>query len=199
MSFLFKPGGSITGTAVDPGGPSGVLIHPSEITQPGVWSPAPAPAGYTIVTDGVGGWTIEPLSTSQRTVETQLHHNLGVPASGTRYLRFGEGVITSSSGFRLNATSVRIKGLVIQAQVSSANDYVLEVLEDPSGRIAGPTVIPLATLALPAGQVYARDRSLDILVADIEFGAWVRLTAGVAAGSQLGQIAVIVEFEVVAP
>jgi hypothetical protein len=57
MSGLFKPIDGIAGTAVDPIGPSGVLIDPiTELTQPG----GPYPAGYTLLTDGLGGWIIAP-------------------------------------------------------------------------------------------------------------------------------------------
>jgi hypothetical protein len=199
MSFLFKPGGSVAGTAVDPISPGGVLIDPSEITQPGAWSPADAPAGYTLVTDGAGGWTLEPLSTSQRSIDLQLHHDLGVPSSGLRYLRFGDGLITSTSGFRLPDATARLKGIVIQLETTSVNDYQFDLLSDPAGRAAGPTVIAGTSIALPAGTLQVRNRGLDVAIGDVELGAWITRTAGAAGGSHLGQIAVVLEFEMAAP
>jgi len=199
VSSLTKPGGSLAGTAVDPVGPSGVLIDPSEITQPGVWAPGDAPPGYVLETDGLGGWVIVPNAATARSIDLGLHHNAGVPDSGIRFLRFGDSVITSLSGFRLPATGGVLKGLTIQVQNSSANDYQVQLLSDPAGRAAGPTAIAGAVLSLPAGSVFARDRSLSIAIADVELGVWVTRTAGAAIGTQLGQISVVAEFELAAP
>lgn len=199
MSDFSRPGGSTAGTAVDPGSAGGVLIDPSEITQPGVWAPGSAPPGYVLETDGIGGWLIVPNSATARSIDVSLHHNAGVPDSGIRFLRFGQSVITSLSGFRLPATGGVLKGLTIQTQNSSANDYQVQLLSDPSGRAAGPTAIAGAVLSLPAGSVFARDRSLSIAVADLELGVWVLRTAGAATGTQLDQISVIAEFELAAP
>ena len=196
MSDFSRPGGSLSGTAVDPIGPAGVLIDPSEITQPGAWSPGPAPPGYVMETDGLGGWLIVPSASALRTLDIALHHGAGVPTSGTRFLRFGEGVISSLSGFRLPAVGT-LKGLTIQVQSTSANDYVVQLLSDPAARAAGPTVIAGAVLALPAGLLFARDRSLSIAIADLELGAWIIRTSG--AGSGLDQISVVAEFELAAP
>jgi hypothetical protein len=198
VSDFSRPGGSTGGTAVDPIGPGGVLIDPSEITQPGVWAPGPAPAGYHMVTDGVGGWLIVPDSAAFRAVEFQMHHSSGVPgAAGVRFLRFGDGVICSTVGFRLGAAAGTLKGLSIQVENASANAYDLQLLSDPAARVGVPTPIVGASLTLAAGQVFARDRSLSVAIADLELGAWVIRTAGAGAG--LGQIAVVLEFELSAP
>lgn len=38
---------------------NGILVDPtSELSQPGPWSPLPAPPFMTLVTDGLGGWAI---------------------------------------------------------------------------------------------------------------------------------------------
>jgi len=193
VSGLTRPGGSLVGTAVDPGGPSGVLIAPSEITQPG----GPYGPGFIMETDGAGSWLIVANPAGFRSIDFQFHHQNGVPDSGTRFLRFGDRVISSLSGFRLPATGGTLKGLTIQVQTASANDYVAQLISDPAGRAAGPTVVAGAVLALPAAALFARDRALSIAVTDLELGLWIVRTAGAGAG--LGQISVVAEFELAKP
>ena len=193
MSGLVRPGGTTSGTAVDPVGPGGVLIDPSEITQPG----GPYPAGFVLETDGSGGWVIVPNAASARAIDVGFHHQGGVPSSGTRFLRFGDRIISSQTGFRLPSTAATLVGLSIQVQTASANDYVFQLLADPAGRAAGPTVIAGAALALTAGNVFARDRTLSVAIGDIELGGWMVRTAG--SGGGLGQMLVMAEFELAAP
>lgn len=198
MSDFSRPGGSTSGTAVDPISPGGVLIDPNEITQPGAWAPGPAPAGYHLETDGVGGWLIVPNAAAQRAIEIQMHHNNGVPgAAGVRFLRFGHNVICSTTGFRLASAAGILRGITVQVQTASANTYEVQLLSDPAARAAGPTPIAGASLALAPGAVFARRRDLAIAIADLELGAWMLRTLG--AGGGLGQMAITLEFELTAP
>jgi len=177
MSFLFKPGagggGGIAGTAVDPVSPGGVLIDPlTELTQPG----GPLPAGTAIIADGLGGYIFGSPAGADVRFAVQFHHDAGVPSFGTRYLRYGEGVHTSQAGFRMTADG-QLRGITVQVNTTSTNDYDIEILRDPAGRAGGPFV--LGTLALPAGSLFAVDRSLAVAVTTaMEIGARVVRSSG---------------------
>ena len=185
MSGLVKQASSTIGTAVDPSGPSGVLIDPDEITQPG----GPASAGDVLTADGLGGAAWLPPANSNFAV--QLYHDQGVPGGGTRFLRYGDNIITSVAGFRLPANGTLV-GLTWQNDVSSGNDYALEILRDPAGRLGTPVVI--ATLNLSSGSLFSIDRTFSaaITAATDELGARIVRTSGAGAG--LGFIAVLAEF-----
>lgn len=193
MSFLWRfngGGGGIAGTAVDPLSPSGVLIAPSEIVDPG----APVPAGWVLTADGLGGYVAAPPSGGGSTGFTMpFSHDAGVPVGGTRYLRYGQNVISSSTGFRLTAAGT-LKGIAIAVQLASAtNTYAVEVLSDPAAKF-GPTGV-LATLLLPVTTFGNQVTGLAVAVPlGVEIGVRVVRTAG--AGNGLGQIAVGVEFSV---
>lgn len=193
MSGLQRPGGTTSGTAVDPVSPGGVLIDPSEITQPG----GPYPAGFVLETDGSGGWVIVASGATARSIDIGFHHQNGVPASGTRFLRFGDRIISSQTGFRLPSTAATLVGLSIQVQNLSTNTYRFDLLDDPAGRAAGPTAIGGASLVLPASTLFVRDRTLSVAIGDIEIGA--RMVRTLGAGGGLGQIIVWAEFELAAP
>lgn len=195
MSFLFKPSGGTAGTAVDPLGPGGVLIDPSEITQPGYAAPG-APAGYILSADGAGGWVIGPnagggLPDNRFTV--QFSHNAGVPSFGTRYLRYGQGVPSSQAGFRMIATG-RLRGITVQIDTPDTEDYVIEVLTDPAARAGSPVVI--GSLSLPAGGLFNVDRTfLAAVTASDEIGVRIRRTTG-ATASVFTAINVKTEFSI---
>ena len=192
MSSLWKPtggggGASLAGTAVDPAGAAGVMIDASEIIQP----PA-TPAGRTLVTDGAGGWTYSPILTDN-TFAIPFSHDAGVPAAGTRYLRYGQGLLSSAAGFRLAAAG-RLRGITIQVNVGSPNAYAVEILRDPAGRLGVPLVI--ATLVLPAAALSAVDRTFVVAVTTAhELGARVVRTAG-AGASTFAAIAVKTEWSI---
>jgi hypothetical protein len=190
VSFLWKfntGGGGITGTAVDPLSPSGVLIAPSEIVDPG----APVPAGWVLTADGLGGYTASPPGGSS-SFSMPFSHDAGVPAGGTRYLRYGQNVISSSTGFRLTAAGT-LRGIAVAVQLVSGNAYVIEVLKDPAAKLGVPVV--LATLVLGIGAVGAQVTGLALAV-PITTEVGVRVVRTVGAGNGLGQIAVVLEFTV---
>lgn len=189
MSGLVRQVMGTGGTAVDPISPGGVLIDPDEITQPGFPMPG-APAGHVLTADGLGGAVWSP-NVGSANLAIQLHHGGGVPAGGTRFLRYGAQVITSLAGFRIPANGTLI-GLTIQVETLSTNTYDLEILTDPASRSGPPTVI--ATLSLPASTLFAVDRTLSVAItaATDELGARVVRTSGTTAG--LDNISVMAEF-----
>jgi len=193
MSFLWKfnsgGGGGIAGTAVDPLSPSGVLIAPSEIVDPG----APVPAGWVLTADGFGGYTASPPGGGgSSSFSMPFSHDAGVPAGGTRYLRYGQNVISSSTGFRLTAAGT-LRGIAVAVQLVSGNAYVVEVLKDPAAKLGAPDV--LATLVLGIGAVGAQVTGLALAV-PITTEVGVRIVRTVGAGNGLGQIAAVLEFTV---
>jgi len=193
MSFLWKfnsGGGGIAGTAVDPLSPSGVLIAPSEIVDPG----APVPAGWVLTADGLGGYTASPPGGGgSSSFAMPFSHDAGVPAGGTRYLRYGQNVISSSTGFRLTAAGT-LRGIAIAVQLPSAtNTYVIEVLKDPAAKLGVPVV--LATLVLGIAAVGAQVTSLAVPV-PITTEVGVRIVRTSGAGNGLGQIGAALEFTV---
>jgi hypothetical protein len=192
MSFLWRfngGGGGIAGTAVDPLSPSGVLIAPSEIIDPG----APVPAGWVLTADGAGGYVASPPSGGGGSFSMPFSHDAGVPPGGTRYLRYGQGVISSSTGFRL-AAAATLRGIAVAVQLASAtNTYAVEILSDPAAKL-GPVVI-LATLLLNIGTFGNQVTGLAVAIPlGVEIGARIVRTAG--AGSGLGEMAVSVQFTI---
>lgn len=195
MSFLWKPiaGGGIAGTAVDPLGPGGVLIEvPTEILQvPG----PPLPAGHVIQADGLGGFVMGPQSGggSGQTFAIQYSHDGGVPAFGTRYLRFGQGVISSVAGFRMSAAG-QLRAITVQVNTTSPSTYDVEVLRDPAGRLGAPAV--LATLTLSPGTLFTVSGALAVAVAAAdELGVRMVRTAG-ALSSSFSYIVVKTEWSI---
>ena len=131
-------------------------------------------------------------------VSVQLGHDGGVPgALGIRLLRATEGVTTGDVGFLLPSASTLV-GLSLTVDVAHpTNDYILEMLSDPTGRQGtGPTV--LASLALPAGtRDPAPRRDLSIAVAvGIELGARLRRVSGSGNSIPLRKITAVSEFTV---
>ena len=188
MSFLFKQ--SILGTAVDPVGPGGKLIEaPTELTQPGI-----LPAGWIIVADGAGGWTVGPQDISDNRYLIQLTHHNGVPAGGTRYLRVGQNIVTSSAGFHLPKDST-LRSITLQVNVvDNLRSYNIEVLKDPAGRLGAPVV--LATLPLATGSLnnIANTLAVNVVAAD-ELGARIVRATGTGRSS-FRRIVVITEWSI---
>lgn len=175
MSFLFKPGTGVAGTAVDPLGPGGVLIEiPTEVVQV---SGAPLPSGHVLQADGSGGFIMGPQSGAGATrFAVQFSHDGGVPSFGTRYLRYGEGNISSIAGFVLSAVGT-FRGVTIQVNTTDTNAYDIEVISDPAGRLGAAVV--LGTVNLAAAALFAIDRTFAVAVASgVELGVRVVRSAG---------------------
>lgn len=191
MSFLFKPGGGgVVGTAVDPLGPGGVLIElPTEVVQ--VVGP-PLPAGHILLADGAGGFIMGPQTVDNR-FAIQFHHNGGVPAAGTRYLRFGEGNISSIAGFHITSAG-QFRGISIQVDATDTNAWDFEVLVDPAGRLGAPTVIATVNLAAAALVVIDRTFTVAVVAAD-ELGVRIVRSAG-SGGSAFSKINVTTEWSI---
>lgn len=177
MSFLFKPtgGAGITGTAVDPLGPSGVLIDPlTELTQPGGLS-----SGDVLQADGAGGYFFG-AQTASADIRLPLPfvHTLGVPgAGGVRYLQFAGGAVASLGGFHLPADG-RLRAItVLVDDATDTNTYDIEVLKDPAGRLGAPVV--LRALALPATTLFVVNRTFtDAVLSTEELGVRITRTSG---------------------
>ena len=185
MSFLFKPGaggGGVAGTAVDPLGPGGVLIEiPTEVVQ--VTGPA-LPLGHVLQADGAGGFIMGPQTgggLADNRFAIQFHHDAGVPSFGTRYLRFGEGNISSFAGFRMSAAG-QLRGITVQINTTDGNAYDVQVLRDPAGRAGAPVI--LATVTVLAATLFVIDRTFAIAVATTdELGVRVVRSAGAGAST----------------
>jgi hypothetical protein len=147
----------------------------------------PGPAGPTGPTGSAG-------SVDER-FYLRFTHGGGVPTSGSQYLRLGVGVFSSEDG-ALPTADFTIRGISIAVdQVDGVQDYTIRVLSDPSGAGGtGPTVE--ATLALPAGTLRARDRTLAVAVAGLlDLGVRVDRDAG-AAASVFSDMVVTVEVSI---
>ena len=122
-----------------------------------------------------------------------LTHSGGVPGgSGQRYLRLGQNVLSSQTGFAL-PRALDLTGMTLTVSTPSANVYAFEILADPAGKAGGPTV--LGTLPFPAASVV---QSITFALGAIpvalgtEIGGRVVRTFG--AGGGLGQMAAMAEF-----
>lgn len=193
MSFLFKQ--SIRNTAVDPLSPGGVLVEaPTELTQPGI-----LPAGWIIVADGAGGWTVGPQSASSSPSKflTVMTHSNGVPNAGTRYLRIGQNLTTSVAGFHLTSNA-KLNVITVQVNtVDNARSYNIEILKDPAGRLGAPVV--LGTLSLPTGTLSGSTSITGTtLTPSDEIGARIVRASG-AGSSTFRRIVVITEWLEVIP
>lgn len=183
MSFLQKPGSSITGTAVDPASPAGVIIDPlTEITQPG----GPYPYGNAILTDGAGNYTIAPTLRPYIFGFTLVG---GVPGGGLRFLDY-QNTATSSAGLVL-PFATNLIGITVAVDAVAVNSYDIEILRDPTA--AAPVV--LGTLALDTGERTDFRRDLSVAIpAGAEIGARMVLSAGAGASTFLAGI-ISVELE----
>jgi hypothetical protein len=119
-------------------------------------------------------------------------HDAGIPPAGTRYLRYGQNVISSSTGVRLTAAGT-LRGIAVAVQLSSANTHVVEVLSDPASKLGPPAVI--ATLVLTPGNF---GNQVSGLIVPVPLGTeiGVRIVRTVGAGNALGQMAVGLDFSI---
>jgi hypothetical protein len=184
MSFLQKPGSSITGTAVDPASPAGVIIDPLlELTQPG----GPFPYGHAILTDGGGNYVIAPTLRPYIVGFTIVG---GVPGGGLRFLDY-QNVATLSAGFVL-PFAANLMGISVAVDTVAVNSYNIEILRNPT--VAAPIV--LGTLSLDTGERTDFRRDLSVAIpAGAEIGARMVLSAGAGASAFLSGV-VSVELEI---
>jgi hypothetical protein len=154
MSFLFKPGsGSITGTAVDPLGPGGVLIEiPTEVVQ--VTGPA-LPAGWTLQADGAGGFIVATPSGAGSSTLVRTF-TAGVLLRDVVYQK-SDGTVDRADASAI-ATGIPV-GVVEAINTPTAGECLVKFAGDVGG-FAG----------LIAGRIYILSTSPGLLVEETDTG-----------------------------
>ncbi len=112
-----------------------------------------------------------------------------------QYLSVVEKTITLNNSFVLPSASV-LRAMTISVDFASANEYTLDVIVDPTGRVGpGPIILGTASLILAAGARTATVSGLSIPVSlDLELGARMRLTSGAGNSAPLRSMIAFLEF-----
>lgn len=104
-------------------------------------------------------------------------HDAGAPSGGTRYLRIGQGVLSSECGDRIPVASTLTTVTIEVSVIDASRAYNLEIISDPTG---APDVLTTLNLPINTRGVTATGLSVAIL-ANTEIGA--RLVRSAGAGS----------------
>jgi hypothetical protein len=112
-----------------------------------------------------------------------------VLAAGTRYLRVGQGILSSLCGDRIAVSSTLTTITVEVDIVDASRSFTVEILNDPTS--GTPTV--LGSLTLPVSTRGITTTALSVaIVADTEIGARVVRATG-SGGSTFNSIVVNVD------
>lgn len=171
------------------GVPSFTDITILEVSNGTLTSPSPGVARLSTGGGGGGGGLTIPMGFKGF-----------IPGVGAaeQYMRVVDRTITSNVGIALTAAGTLIGMSIVVDFAHPTNAYVLEAIEDPTGRQGvGPLLLGAASLALPATSRGENVRALgETVVAGREIGARVRRTSGSGNSSPMKEFTVLLEFTI---
>jgi hypothetical protein len=118
-------------------------------------------------------------------------HSAGVPDSGERMLRSGEGVTFSQTGAP-QPSGLILTSLVLSFENASPNTYQLQLVLDPAQKLGARSVLPGGTLNMPPTERMVEAAFNVPVPAGPEIG--LRVVRVLGAGALLGRVFASAEF-----